>query len=325
MSTVGLIVNPTAGRDIRRLVGGASVSDDYGKRRTAQCVLSGLSLVGPCEVLCMPTRSGLASAAIEDPPEGVSASLLEGPVTATRKDTRRAAETFADVADCVVTIGGDGTVRDVASEVDDVPILAISTGTNNVVPTPIEGTVAGAAAGYVASGAVSVRDATTRHGTVEARVERDGEEETVRGMATMGVLDREFLGTRAILDAGEFRVGVVSRASRGEIGLSGVAGALVSHRAHDPGGIGMRLDPDVRENVRAITAPGVVSEVGVSAWDRLDPGESFAVEVDRGVLTADGERVKELTDATVRLATREEGPLLVDPSAVFETLSNGNS
>jgi hypothetical protein len=324
VSTVGLIVNPAAGRDIRRLVGGASVSDDYGKRRTAGCVLEGLSLSGECEVLCMPTRSGLASAAIEDPPEGVSASLLELPTTNTAADTRRAAEVFGTEADCVVTIGGDGTVRDVARVVGDVPILAISTGTNNVVPTPIEGTVAGAAAGYVASGAMSVREATTRHGTVEARVERDGEEERIGGMATMGVLDREFLGTRAILDAGEFRVGVVSRASRGEIGLSGIAGALTTYRADDPGGVGMCFDPDASEQVRAITAPGVVSEVGIATWGRFDPGESLVVEVERGVLTADGERVRELTDATVRFTPRDEGPLLIDPGSVFDTLNNGN-
>lgn len=61
-TTIGLVVNPAAGRDIRRLTGGASVSNNYAKRRTAGCVLAGLTLVDDVEVLVMPTARGSPTA-----------------------------------------------------------------------------------------------------------------------------------------------------------------------------------------------------------------------------------------------------------------------
>ena len=56
----------------------------------------------------------------------------------------------------VVVLGGDGTCRDVAIGWPDAPLIAISTGTNNVFPSTVDGTTAGVAAGLVATGAVPV-------------------------------------------------------------------------------------------------------------------------------------------------------------------------
>ena len=46
----------------------------------------------------------------------------------------------------VVALGGDGTCRDVATGWPEAPLIAISTGTNNVFPTAVDGTTAGVAA-----------------------------------------------------------------------------------------------------------------------------------------------------------------------------------
>jgi predicted polyphosphate/ATP-dependent NAD kinase len=46
----------------------------------------------------------------------------------------------------IVTLGGDGTNLAVSAACSDVPLVAISTGTNNVFPTMIDGTIAGIAA-----------------------------------------------------------------------------------------------------------------------------------------------------------------------------------
>ncbi|GIT59723.1 MAG: hypothetical protein Ct9H300mP19_16710 [Dehalococcoidia bacterium] len=53
--------------------------------------------------------------------------------------------------DCIVTLGGDGTNRVVAKGCLEVPLVPISTGTNNVFPPNTEGTLAGIAAGSVAT------------------------------------------------------------------------------------------------------------------------------------------------------------------------------
>src|SRR5262249_60648778 len=67
----------------------------------------------------------------------------------------------------MVTIGGDGTNRAVAAGCSDIPLVAISTGTNNVFPAMIEGTVAGLGAGLVATGAVNTLAVSRRTKRVE--------------------------------------------------------------------------------------------------------------------------------------------------------------
>ena len=71
----------------------------------------------------------------------------------------------------MLTLGGDGTNRAFALGWRDAPLLPISTGTNNVFPRFVEATVAGAAAGLVASGAVALRD-VARQAKTHPRADR---------------------------------------------------------------------------------------------------------------------------------------------------------
>ncbi|MFC4544452.1 NAD(+)/NADH kinase [Halosolutus amylolyticus] len=324
MSRVGLIVNPAAGRDVRRLTGGATVVDNYAKRRVAECVLDGLTATSdPPAVRLMPDRSGIADHAVAESPGAVDASVLEMPVEKSAADTRRAAARFReDGLAAVVVLGGDGTTRDVASEIGEVPVIAVSTGTNNVVPTAVDGTLAGVAAALIATAAVPAADVTTRHGMVEARVEAGTGERTLSALASAEVSSRSFVGTRALLDPTDLRGGVVSRAHPGDVGLAAVAGAFERVAPTDPGGVVLRLaDPaEAPRSVRAVLAPGVTATVGIESVDRLDWDETARFDVPDGVVGADGERELELTDATVALTPVPEGPRLVDVDA---TLSAG--
>ena len=62
----------------------------------------------------------------------------------------------------IVVLGGDGTVRAAAAASGDVPLLPLSTGTNNAFPEMWEATVAGTAAALVATGRVASDDVTYR-------------------------------------------------------------------------------------------------------------------------------------------------------------------
>lgn len=319
-ATVGLVVNPAAGRDIRRLTGGASISDDYEKRRTAECVLAGLTVAEDVEVLVMPDRGTLGRRIVDSAPEGLPTSLLDMTVGGSGEDSRRAAAAFADDADAVVVLGGDGTNRDVAHTSGDVPLVSISTGTNNVFPNAVDGTVAGGAAALVATGAVPRSATTYRHGMVEAVADTATGEHRIRGLATLGLLDQMFIGTRAILDADTIVGGVVSRASPTEIGLSGIAGGLTLHPPDEAGGVGFRLgaaDASPR-TVRAITVPGVVDRLGVREWSELGDEEAMRFELPRGVVSVDGERELEVRDATIDVRPVADGPRVVDVDAVYE-------
>jgi predicted polyphosphate/ATP-dependent NAD kinase len=324
---IGLIVNPAAGRDIRRLTGGASIVDNYAKRRVAECVLDGLTFVDdPPSVAVMPDRTGIADHAVDEAPEAIAAERVEMLVEESAADTRRAAAHFRDRADAVVVLGGDGTSRDAALELDDVPMVSVSTGTNNVVPTPVDGTVAGAAAAVVATGVVDADAATYRHGAVEARADDVNGEKRLTGLAAVEITDRPFVGTRAVIDPAELLGGVVSRAHPTEIGLSCVAGCIDPVAPDAPGGALLRFgDADAAaRSVRAIVTPGMTTTVGVTAHEPLAWGESATFRVTDGVVGADGEREVELADAAVEIAPVADGPRLVDVDAALEAAAGAD-
>lgn len=322
--TVGLIVNPAAGRDIRRLTGGASVSDDYEKRRTAECVLAGLTIADDIEVRVMPDRGNLGQRLVDSAPEGLPTSLLDMPVSGSGEDSRRAAGVFAADADAIVVLGGDGTNRDVAHTSGDVPLVSVSTGTNNVFPNAVDGTVAGGAAALVATDAVPQSATTYQHGMVEAIADTANGERRIRSLATLGVLDQMFIGTRAILDADTILGGVVSRASPTEIGLSGIAGGLTIHHPGESGGVGFRLGSAEasQQTVQAITVPGVIERLGVQEWGGLADEEAMRFDLPRGVISVDGERELEVREATIDARPVADGPLVVDIDAVYEHAAN---
>jgi len=320
VARIGLIVNPSAGRDIRRLTGGASVVDNYAKRSTAECVLDGLTLVDETvSVEIMPDKTGIAAHAVDKAPDGLDVSTVEMPIQETAADTRRAAAHFSETADVVVVLGGDGTSRDTALELGDVPLVAVSTGTNNVVPTPVDGTTAGAAAAVVASDAVDAESVTYRHGKIDVVADDVNGTKRLTGLAAVEITDRPFVGTRAVIDPSELLGGVVSRAHPSEIGLSCVAGCLEPLAPDEPGGAALRLcDPaDASRTVRAILAPGMTTEVGIASHDRLDWDDPATFDVTDGVVGADGERELELVDATVEITPVADGPRLVGVDAAL--------
>lgn len=321
MARVGLVVNPEAGRDIRRLTGGASVVDNHAKRRVAACLLDGMTAIpDPPAVSILPDRAGIAASVADEAPDGVTVDLLDVPVEGSAADTRRAAARFREIADAIVVLGGDGTTRDAALECGDTPLLAVSTGTNNVVPTPVDGTVAGVAAAVVATGRVDAAAVTGRHGTVEARAETPTGEKRVTGLASVEVSDRSFVGTRALIDPADLVGGVVSRAHPTEIGLSGVVGCLDSFDPGTGGGAALHLcaPADASRTVRAVVAPGVTATVGIDAHRNLPADEAERFDVPDGVVGADGERELELVDASVEIAPRADGPRLVDVRAALD-------
>src|SRR5919204_1129909 len=154
MTAVGIIANPASGKDIRRLVAHGSVFDNHEKANIVRRVLLGLEAIGVERVWIMPDSFGIGARALDNVRlSDLQVLLLDMPVTFTSADTVRAARQMLDAgATCLITLGGDGTNRLVAEVSGDVPLMPISTGTNNVFPTMVEGTLAGLAAGLVASG-----------------------------------------------------------------------------------------------------------------------------------------------------------------------------
>src|SRR5256886_277179 len=153
---VGIIANPASGRDIRRLVAHGTVFDNNEKTAIVRRVLLGLEAVGIQRVAYMPEHDfGILPRALTELHGHhlqLAAEPLEMVVLGTSADSTQAAQLLVKLgAGCIITLGGDGTNRAIAKGCGTVPLVPISTGTNNVFPMFLEGTIAGMAAGLVAT------------------------------------------------------------------------------------------------------------------------------------------------------------------------------
>jgi predicted polyphosphate/ATP-dependent NAD kinase len=315
---VGIVVNPLSGRDIRRLVAHASVFPNAEKANMVQRLLLALRATG-IERAMVSTDLGGVSAAVAravrsrrrriEWPEVVFVD--DDPITQTAADTANAVRRMAAAgAGAIVCLGGDGTARVAAAALGDVPLVALSTGTNNVFPELREATVAGVAAGLVASGAVPADEGTYRASLLEVTVGRRRD----HALVDVAVTTSGHTAARAVWDPAVLRELYCTFAEPDAIGLSSIAGLLCPCPRTDPSGIALQLtDPDrAAHAVLAPIAPGLLIEVGVDSWSPLRPGAEVAVGLGHGVIALDGEREIEFTATrpTVRLVPR--GPRCVD-------------
>jgi predicted polyphosphate/ATP-dependent NAD kinase len=313
-STVGIIANPSAGKDIRRLVAQGRVVSNQEKANILRRVFAGLIAMDVERVLVMPDMSGLSRPAIYDSTGQIEAELLDQVPTGSQNDSTRAAEMMSEMgASCIITLGGDGTNRVVSKGVNGVPMLPISTGTNNVFPRMTEGTLAGLAAGAVATGRVSIEDACRRSKQLD--IEVDGKKIDV-ALVDAAVSRQMFVGARAVWELQSLYSMFLTRAEPASIGLSAI-GARLKHIAIDePFGLYLRFDGEPDETATRINAPvgpGLVSSIDVMGWRVLQPGEAMPVPLRPGTVALDGEREVELlpnTEVTVSLDVN--GPLVVD-------------
>lgn len=308
---VGIVANPASGRDIRRLVAGASVFGNPEKAGMVFRVLAGLAAAGVERALMMPAGDGLSVTlhrmftGHRDTPLPEFAEV-DMPLTGTAADTTRAVEEMrAAGVRAIVVLGGDGTHRVVAKACGDVPICALSTGTNNAFPEMREATVAGLAAGLVATGQAS---GVRRELALE--VEVDG----VRDLALvdLAVSRERFVGARALWRADSITELFVTHARPSAVGLSAIAGMLA------PGADGVHVLLGAGPQLRVALAPGLVAPVGIASFRRLALGEPVVVPPGPGCLALDGEREIERRDgtapATVRLV---DGPFCIEVDTVM--------
>ena len=287
VSLVGIIANPSAGKDIRRLVAHGRVVPNHEKVNIIRRVLLALDAVGVERVLFMPDPSGLGARAIQEIELALEPELLQLSVRGEESDSTRAAAMMAERgAGCIVTLGGDGTNRAVALGSGSVPLMPISTGTNNVFPAMVEGTTAGLAAGLVACGLVAGDAACPVQKRFDVLV--DGELEDI-ALIDVAVSSERFVGARAIWDLDTVDELFLACAEPSAIGLSAIGAQLHPIAREDPDGLYLRLGGEGTA-VLAAVAPGSVQRVAVAEWWPIAAGERLAVRPGAGTIALDGER-----------------------------------
>lgn len=311
MSIAGLLVNPASGKDIRRLVAHGSVFDNQEKVRMVRRLILGLEKAGVTRILYMPDGYGTVPRALNAIYPSISVEAVEMPMRNNQQDTIVAAGIMETLgAGCLIVLGGDGTNRAVCKGTVDVPLLALSTGTNNVFPSMGEATIAGLAAGLVATRKLAPEACCFRSCMFDILLDNKPAD---IALVDAAVYDDVFMASRAVWQMEKVPQLFLTRCSAASIGLSAIGGQLHSISPEEPLGLALELGAPAAITVTAAIAPGMFADVSVQGVHEMLPGEEYPISVSPGLIAVDGEREVEIhrgTKAAIKLNTN--GPLVID-------------
>ena len=312
--TIGIVANPVSGKDIRRLVANAPSSTLAEKYTIVRRLVIGATAAGADRFWFLDEPHRICAKAVETLDlDGAGFGHVPVELRFDESDTVRTVAAMRELGCAVVVVlGGDGTSRAATLGWRDVPLIPLSTGTNNAFPRFVEATVAGEAAGLVAAGHVGLDEVATTAKVVEVHVE--GDERPDLALIDAVVLDERVVGSRALFDPAALRLAVLSRSEPASVGVSSLGGLVLPCGADDDGGVVLRFGPAGRtpRTVRAPMAPGWYAEVGLAEVGRLADGEEVTV-TGPAMLAFDGERQRLLRDGQrATLAVRRNGPRVLD-------------
>lgn len=324
---VGIIVNPLAGTDIRRLVASAAPTTDMAKIGVIRRAVVGAIEGGARRLLFSDDRRSLAERALDrierelDPAMAseVETEILEGPPHDHRSNTIRVARSMCERGvGAIVVLGGDGTHRDVVHGWRRAPIVPVSTGTNNVFPRQIEATLAGHAAGAVASGSIRLDAVAWSAKVIDVVVERgDGTTEHDLGLVDVALVESAFTGSRAVWHGDAIRTIVAAIAEPATVGLSSIVAASAACHRDEPVAVVVELDPHGSNTMRAPIAPGRYATLSTRSARRVPLGETVTLH-GPGALSFDGERDIVLgIDDRASLTVSADGPRVIDVDAAM--------
>ena len=318
MNAIGIVANPASGKDIRRLVAYATAMDNGDKVNIVRRIIMSLSRTNVDTVYYMKEYYGIIETALNgmySQHKHVADHIRFLPVdTLTlgiELDTVLAVEAMRDLGvKCIITLGGDGTNRAVAKRCGDIPLIPISTGTNNVFPSMIEGTIAGMAAGAYAGGLLP-ENPDHLIPTKRLEILKNGEVMDI-ALIDAVTLHSTQIASRAVWKSDAFDQIFLTCCTGDCIGLSAVGGQLAEVAKEDPCGYYVECGPE-GETLYAPMAPGLMEPVSVTASRTMAIGEEIPLRTVPCVIAVDGERditVTEESQLSVRLTWN--GPKLLN-------------
>lgn len=320
MVSVGILANAESGRDVRRLVTGATVSDNAEKAAAIARLIAGASVEGVDHVLVMPT-SGSVLVPLErhlrqvrrtSPVSLPDIEIVDYQPRLDETDTVRAAVAMVSGGcSAIAVLGGDGTHRLAASVCGSVPMLALSTGTNNAFPARHEETSAGRALGLVAAGRISAAAACRQEYAFS--VSGPGWEEMA--LVDVALVRQRFIGSKAVWRVGDIKEVFVTFGDPAAIGLSSIAAAFGA--AERGSGIGARVQlaqpGELGVDVIVALAPGHLAAVRVREVQEIHLNERIYLDRESSSVAIDGERTVESSVPGPVTLELVRGPLTIDP------------
>ena len=289
---VGVIANPMSGKDVRRLLARASRVTPESKRDQVSRAVVGAVACGASHLLLLKEPMRISQLAVEGMRLDAELEMLDIGARLDAGDTQRAALAMKERGcGAVIVLGGDGTNRAITQVWPDAPLISLSTGTNNVFPILVEATIAGAAAGLVASGGVALEEVATRAKLVHL--------ESRSGARTLAVIDAvrlegDHVGNMTPVDPSMIREVVLARAEAGSVGMSPIGGLIEPCGMDDDFGVVVRCVPHDAggRTLRVPVSPGLFRTVHFEELRRVELGEWVEVP-GPGVLAFDGAMMEE--------------------------------
>ncbi|HHV82194.1 MAG TPA: ATP-NAD kinase [Tepidanaerobacter syntrophicus] len=322
MTSIGIIANPASGKDIRRLVSHATVIDNNEKVNIVERIILAAQHFGVDNIYIMPDTFHIGLKAIDALVSlkqlKCNVEMIDQEITYGIEDTIKATREMEKIGvGCIVSLGGDGTNRGIAKAIGDTPLLPISTGTNNVYPEMIEGTLGGMAAAITASKKYDLTSFCDKDKRIE--IYKNGE------MLDIALIDavvskENFVGSRAIWDISTISDIFVTRAHPWSIGLSSIAGCFMKVLREDEFGLHARIGDNGGKVVSAPISAGVIRDVSVLDYEKMYLSKKYLYIMEfTGTLALDGEReifVKKGQKLNIKVA--RNGPLRVDAKKALE-------
>lgn len=304
-----------SGRDVRRVAAKASTSNHHEKQQQVTRLVLGALEMGVDTVYLGNEPFRINERAIENLPERDRVKILSYPLTHTAKDTvTMTSQMWQAGCRTFIVLGGDGTSRIVAKNLPDAVILPLSTGTNNVFPIYCEASIAGAAAGLIASKRLKTENHCYRCKQVHVQVN-----DTLTDLALVDaiLLKNDTLGSFLPFEADNIRRVFLARAEPASVGISPIGGYVRPCSAKDDFGVMLSCSPDAQDSIRVPLSPGLYGNIGIEADEEMELGQSYFMQ-ESGILAFDGDRTIELnTSDTVEVSVGRDGPWIIEPTHIL--------
>lgn len=312
---IGLIINPMAGRDIRRLVAHASLQSQPEKALVAHRLAAGVAAVPDVDVLLPEDRSGFFSWLRDELSKEVAVELVERPQTWDDSTVLWVNMLVQAGADALIVVGGDGTQRNVAQANPSVPVLSIAGGTNNVACYLGDQTAGSYAAARFVKDGMELGEGAARAKLLHV---------TTRGKEEIALIDvaltrQNFTGAMAVWDPEDVLELILARAEAVRPGLSNVGGHLTPVLFEDDFGLQLRLGENGTA-VSSVLAPGLMADLLVTGEHRIafDQPVTLTAGPKGGSLALDGERTVVLqAGQSAQVVLRRDGPWTLDPVRIL--------
>lgn len=312
---IGLIANPLASKDVRRLVGLARVVGVEEKANLIARLLVGMTAGPPVRVMALPDSGRLVERAVRlAGGRAVPVDFLPMEADSSEADSRRAAARLRDLgAALIVVVGGDGTIRSVVEGWPDVTLVPVATGTNNAIAVAEEPTVVGLAAALAAADPTPEPDVDRGSALL---VDTGADRPSVAVVDAVGVATR-WVGAGALWKVPDLVEAVVINVRPTAVGIASVAAAL----GVLPPGSARHIRFGEGRRIRALLGPGLVADVDVAEHQVLPRGARIELAAASRVVALDGER--RLVRAGRGVVEVRRGPRLLSVRRVLASHHRG--